>query len=115
MLFKPEVETAATTVYNPPVPDFAVCKICLDAATSTEMGEELPLRSVPERSSASIVLIVKGEGRYRAGRSGSTEGMKDGEFRRGTVIFLAAGEQITLKGSEVLAFQAFALDPYGEA
>ena len=112
MLFKPEVETAATTMYNPPVPDFAVCKICLDAAESREMGEGLPLRSVPERSSASIVLIVKGEGRYRAGRSGSTEGMKDGEFRRGTVIFLAAGEQITLRGSEILAFQAFALAPY---
>ena len=99
MLFKPEVETSATTVYNPPVPDFAVCKISLDG-TSEE--------NLPVRSSASILLFVSGAGRYRAGRPGSTEA-QSGDFKKGTMIFLAAGEQIFLKGggSTTLAFQAF--------
>jgi len=99
VLFKPEVETSATTVYNPPVPDFAVCKISLDG-TSEE--------NLPVRSSASILLFVSGAGRYRAGRPGSKEA-QSGDFKKGTMIFLAAGEQIFLKGggSTTLAFQAF--------
>jgi len=83
------------------VPDFEVCKISLDGQ-SQEQGENLPVRS-----SASIVLFVNGAGRYTVSPPGSTEG-RSGEFKRGTIIFLAAGEQMFLKGgTDTLAFQAF--------
>ena len=98
VLFKPEAETAATTVYNPPVPDFAVCRISLAAAS----GAEYP--GVPKRGSASILLFVSGAGQYKV-----DEEQNPGRFKRGTVIFLAAGQQLHLQGEgeEVLAFQAF--------
>ena len=102
VLFNPKEETPITTVYNPPVPDFAVCRIALGGGPVKEMGAA----HIPARSSASILLFVKGAGWYRAVRAGSTEA-KRGEFKRGTILFVAAGEHISLESPEVLAFQAF--------
>jgi mannose-6-phosphate isomerase len=92
VIFQCKEETHNTTLYDPPVPDFAVAKISLNEKVS-----------LPVRDSASIVLFVRGNGKL------SSDG-KVVEFKRGTVAFVPAGKatEMTSEGEGVVqAFQAF--------
>eukprot|EP00094_Tigriopus_californicus_P001368 TCALIF_01324-PA protein Name:"Similar to MPI Mannose-6-phosphate isomerase (Macaca fascicularis)" AED:0.15 eAED:0.15 QI:2/0/0/1/0.75/0.8/5/0/691 len=80
MKFQPEQETEWTTVYNPPVPDFAVVKIDIDSDSMIE---------IPKRSSASIFLVISGSGRYEF-----EEGPQS--FQRGAVHFLGANQGLKI-------------------
>lgn len=91
-----------TTFYNPPVPDFAVDMIEVPAGT-----KEFTLRQV---ESASIVLVVEGEA---DSVEVSPQPMGDApvatSVQRGSVLFLASGQSLSLKfkaGSRFLAFRA---------
>ena len=80
-------------VCNPPVPDFAMARIRLPASGG--------LYHLPVRTNCSILLIVQGEANF--------SGL--GNMGFGKVLFLKAGEKITietLSTEDLVIFQAFA-------
>ncbi|XP_064638723.1 mannose-6-phosphate isomerase-like [Lineus longissimus] len=79
------------TVYNPPVPDFAVCKI--------EVPESVSEYTISPKDSASIVLVIEGEAQSDVG-----------PFQRGSTIFISAHKSVTIKkkkGASLLMFRAY--------
>uniref|UniRef100_A0A1B6EHC0 mannose-6-phosphate isomerase n=2 Tax=Clastoptera arizonana TaxID=38151 RepID=A0A1B6EHC0_9HEMI len=85
-------EDGYTTIFKPPVPDFAVAKIIVPPGSSYEMIK---------RPSASIVIVI-------SGKSSS----KDLTLKRGSILFVPANETLTVNAHEdsetVLMFQAMA-------
>ena len=96
MLFNPVEESDVTLVYDPPVPDFAVAKLAL--------GQGAEFKYFPTRESASIILVVGGEGSYEVEGNGEKS-----EFKKGSVIFLGAGEKIGFESTQekFVAYQAY--------
>ncbi|KAG7177073.1 mannose-6-phosphate isomerase-like [Homarus americanus] len=94
-----------TTMYNPPVPDFAVDKIEVPAGV-----EQYTLRPM---ESASIVLVVEGSaGDVEVNPASLGEVPHATSLERGSVVFLAAGQSLALKprpGSRLLAFRALCI------
>lgn len=89
-----------STMYNPPIPDFAVTKVQLPKNTKY---------TLPSLDSASIVLVISGEG------TGKNKTMQDGglSLGRGSVLFISAGESVDVSvgdSSDMLMFRAYA-DP----
>nr|SVE83705.1 EOG090X07LH [Daphnia pulex] len=81
----------------PPVPDFAMARLRLPASATVDQAYRLP-----SRSNASVLLILQGQ-------AGSAETAGDLNF--GQVLFLKAGQQLTLKvkgGQDLIVYQAFA-------
>ncbi|XP_037089240.1 mannose-6-phosphate isomerase-like [Pollicipes pollicipes] len=93
-LFAPTgTEGPGVVLFDPPVPDFTLAKIQFRPVVP-DTGYTLPTRD-----SASLLLVVSGSGRCG-----------DAAVRRGTVLFVPAGEAVTLRldsQHEVLMFQAF--------
>lgn len=91
-----------TILYNPPVPDFAVDMIEVPSGV-----EQYTLRPV---ESASIVLVVEGDAnKVEVSPSAPGELPQVTSLQRGSVIFLAADQSLTLRptsGSRLLAFRA---------
>ncbi|XP_077987833.1 mannose-6-phosphate isomerase-like isoform X2 [Glandiceps talaboti] len=74
------------TVYNPPVPDFAIARIMVPDKIDTYV--------IASYDSASILLVVDGEA------EGSNQTLADEEqlqLKRGTVLFISANQQVDLK------------------
>ncbi|XP_054266570.1 mannose-6-phosphate isomerase-like isoform X1 [Macrosteles quadrilineatus] len=97
-LFPGQTEDQFTTVFRPPVPDFAVAVICVPAQGS---------HTLTPRVSASICLVVSGTAEAFTNNVNNPSII----LRRGSVIFL--GSQETLKLSvtspdSLLVFQAMA-------
>ncbi|XP_014664698.1 PREDICTED: mannose-6-phosphate isomerase-like [Priapulus caudatus] len=82
--------------YNPPVPDFAVAKI--------ELPSDVREYQLEARGSASIVLTIHGS----ADASNPTLRDESIQIMRGTVIFVSAGETVSLKikSDGILMFRA---------
>lgn len=81
----------------PPVPDFAMARARLPARSSETY-------QLPVRSSASVLLVLDGEGSASTG-----EGEHDLTF--GQVLFLKAGQQLALQvrhDRDLVVYQAFA-------
>ncbi|XP_013388578.1 mannose-6-phosphate isomerase [Lingula anatina] len=85
------------THYQPNIPDFAVDKY--------ELSQDIKEYTIPSMDSASIVLVIKGE----AEGKNQTLGDEALQLQRGTVLFIAANQevQLTLKGSDILMFRAY--------
>ncbi len=91
MEFSPTEEGEGVTLYNPPVPDFAVAKISVGVNGVTP----------PVRDSASISIVVEGGGSARVGEEETV-------LRKGTVLFVKANDTITFKSDEgMIVYQAF--------
>ncbi|KAJ8866550.1 hypothetical protein PR048_032409 [Dryococelus australis] len=93
-LFVPTREDSCTQVFLPPVPDFAVAHI--------NVAPPLKQHSLRPRSTASILLVVRG--------TGSTSD-PELQLAPGTVIFLPAGAKMSVSRSSDAAldmYQAFA-------
>jgi mannose-6-phosphate isomerase len=93
--FKPVQETDVTTVYNPSVPDFAVAKICLSS----------PSTPIPVRESASIVIVISGEGKLVTTNDGS-----EIPLVKGTVFFAPASQKLEVEKlgpGDLVMYQAF--------
>ncbi|XP_011335760.2 mannose-6-phosphate isomerase isoform X1 [Ooceraea biroi] len=94
---QPFQENTFTTVFRPPVPEFAVAQITIPPGQACNLEP---------RSSASILLIASGEAE-----------MSSKPFPRGSVLFIAANEKVEIKMSSkrdtgcdadpLLMFQAF--------
>lgn len=94
-LFSPIVEDCHCSVYSPPVQDFAVARICL-----TEGQYE-----TKARKSASIILVIEGEGEGMDCAAGGPQ-----KLSKGKCYFVASGSEvkITHKSGNLVMFQAFA-------
>ena len=81
----------------PPVPDFAMARLHLPASATVDKAYRLPTRS-----NASIILILQGQ---------ATSDETTGDLSFGRVLFLKAGQQLTLQvksEQELIVYQAFA-------
>ena len=95
--FPSRVENPNSILYEAPVPDFSVAKILVNSQ----------YKSVP-RSSASIVINVKGQGIYKVYTEGSPVSYSSGQFETGTVLFLGSKNVIEIETTnEVVCYQAF--------
>ncbi|XP_071551694.1 mannose-6-phosphate isomerase [Panulirus ornatus] len=94
-----------TTLYNPPVPDFAVDMI--------EIPDGMNQYTLRPMESASIVLVVEGSaGDVDVNPASSGEVPHATHIERGSVLFVVAGQSLTLKpkpGSRFLAFRALCI------
>ncbi|XP_076064185.1 mannose phosphate isomerase [Oratosquilla oratoria] len=101
--FKGSSKDACTTLYNPPVPDFAVEMI--------EVPESKNEYQIDAVDSASILLVVQGtaEGVGAPKSSGSSDSLA---LQRGTVVFIPAGQslKLTKAGDALLAFRALCIN-----
>ena len=82
---------------SPPVPDFAMARLRLPASATVDDAYRLP-----KRSNASILLVLQGQ---------ATSAETEGDLSFGQVLFLKAGQQLTLKvkgEQDVIVYQAFA-------
>ncbi|XP_034189677.1 mannose phosphate isomerase [Osmia lignaria lignaria] len=91
--FQPSREDECTEVFRPPVSDFAVAKITIPPGRSSY--------NIIPRSTASILIIINGKGEISSSKI----------LYRGSVIFIAANEEIGIKVlcgcHPMLMFQAF--------
>ncbi|XP_046632553.1 mannose-6-phosphate isomerase-like isoform X2 [Daphnia pulicaria] len=81
----------------PPVPDFAMARLRLPASATVDQAYRLP-----SRSNASVLLILQGQ---------ASSAETAGDLNFGQVLFLKAGQQLTLKvkgGQDLIVYQAFA-------
>ena len=93
-LLKPESfgSDSATMLYDPPIDEFSVLKVELEADNTTSH------RSI---DGPSICVVTEGSG-YAEGPDGTVE------FGRGDVLFISAGKEIDWKAKEKLElFRAF--------
>jgi mannose-6-phosphate isomerase len=80
-----------------PVPDFAMARLRLPASATVDQAYRLP-----SRSNASVLLILQGQ---------ASSAETAGDLNFGQVLFLKAGQQLTLKvkgGQDLIVYQAFA-------
>ncbi|EPS43294.1 hypothetical protein H072_2714 [Dactylellina haptotyla CBS 200.50] len=80
-------------LYNPPIEEFAVISTTLQAGTVEVAGIPGP----------SIIIFTKGMGRVKGG----LEQKKAIDFNPGTVVFLGAGVDLEIEGSDVQCYRAF--------
>ncbi|XP_072484426.1 mannose-6-phosphate isomerase isoform X2 [Notamacropus eugenii] len=87
------------SIYNPPIPEFTVLKI--------KVPSTIPLYMMNKIESASILLVVKGKA------TGNSAALKSElSLQRGTVVFIAANESLSLELSseeDLLMFRACCL------
>ncbi|XP_019616439.1 PREDICTED: mannose-6-phosphate isomerase-like [Branchiostoma belcheri] len=91
---------SAVSIYNPPVPDFAVARIQIPADCAQPCTYTLEAVD-----SASIVLTVEGEGE---GTTSSDTNHKV-QFSRGSVVFVSADQSVNIscRSKGMLMFRAF--------
>ncbi|KAK7792881.1 hypothetical protein R5R35_000433 [Gryllus longicercus] len=88
--FQPVVEDCYTSLYKPPIPDFAVASI--------RLPQEVTEYTTKPRNSASILLVVEGHGNCGAA-----------ELNPGSIVFLSSKEQLTINSKTKLSiYQACA-------
>ncbi|XP_072033617.1 mannose-6-phosphate isomerase-like [Amphiura filiformis] len=90
------------TIYNPPVPDFAVRRIKVPTAT-----DQYTLSSV---DSASILITINGEAQASAATTQQPSHGKALGLKKGSITFISANQSIQLKVTSTegfLAFQAY--------
>lgn len=90
-LFKPNVEDGYTTLFKPPVQEFAVAEIKLPKSVKNY--------TTPQRDSASILLVIDGSGKSN-----------DKEVVPGLILFLAAEESLEITdvySESILMYQGF--------
>lgn len=90
-LFKPNVEDEYTTLFKPPVQEFAVAEIKLPKSVKNY--------TTPQRDSASILLVIDGSGKSN-----------DKEVVPGLILFLAAEESLEITdvySESILMYQGF--------
>uniref|UniRef100_A0A4X2L1Z8 Mannose-6-phosphate isomerase n=1 Tax=Vombatus ursinus TaxID=29139 RepID=A0A4X2L1Z8_VOMUR len=100
-LFSPVVDEVDpyVSIYNPPIPEFAVLQIKVPSTTRFYV--------VTNIESASILLVVKGKAKGNPSVSKS-----ELSLQRGTVVFIAADEFLSLElspGQDLLMFRACCL------
>ncbi|XP_057664618.1 mannose-6-phosphate isomerase [Diorhabda carinulata] len=89
--FKPQVENEYTTLYKPPVQEFAVVRI--------KLPKSIRKYTIPKRDSASIIIVIDGTGKS-----------VDKEVVPGLILFLAAQEVleiIEVYSESILMYQGF--------
>ncbi|XP_780304.2 mannose-6-phosphate isomerase [Strongylocentrotus purpuratus] len=96
---KADASEPTLTIYDPPVPDFAVArvKVPADQASYTLRAEDSP----------SIIIVIEGQGEAAHPSLGNGQALP---FCKGSVLFLSANESLAFKLSPangLLAFRAF--------
>ena len=93
MKFAPTEGEDGVSVYDPPVPDFAVARIIIKQGS-----KKVP----PVRDSASLFIVTSGQG-------SAADGVMTSSLKKGTVLFLGAEKKLEIAngGEELVVFQAY--------